>query len=206
MLVDRDKAIEACAKALEDFWGNGSTYEHCAAAIRKLTLEDCAPITPTENVVVLQLRTSADGMAFESYGRWSSVCRDAANLIESLSAQVDEEHERAEAYANIASKLQDKLYAAEAQVSELTSENKRICELHKVLMKNADERLEAAEAQVAELREDALPREPTVVMLQAALEWNRREKPHNVVFGREYHTAEHMWKAMIDAAKESGNE
>lgn len=39
--------------------------------------------------------------------------------------------------------------------------------------------------------------EPSLVMLQAALEWNRAEKPHNVVIGREYQVAQQMWKAMM---------
>ena len=47
-----------------------------------------------------------------------------------------------------------------------------------------------------------VPREPTLPMLQAALDWNRSEKPHNVVISREYHVATQMWKAMLAAAEE----
>jgi chromosome segregation ATPase len=164
MLVDRDKAIEACAKVAESIWDNGREGAHggeqanrTAAAIRKLTLEDCRVEVGDAQELITRMRERARirrGIPRAEKDRIAEVLEEASTTIESLSAQVDEEHERAEAYANIASKLQDKLYAAEAQVSELTSENKRICELHKVLMKNADERLEAAEAQVAELRED----------------------------------------------------
>lgn len=46
-----------------------------------------------------------------------------------------------------------------------------------------------------------VPREPTLDMLQAALEWNRSEKPHNVVIAREYHVATQMWRVMLAAAE-----
>lgn len=49
----------------------------------------------------------------------------------------------------------------------------------------------------------SVPREPTLEMMQAALEWNRREKPCNVVIGREYFVAQNFYREML-AASEQG--
>lgn len=81
-----------------------------------------------------------------------------------------------------------------AQVAALTAENKRICELHKGLMKNADERLDAAEAQVAEHKEDAerMPQRIIAALDKAGI-------ASMVGFGKR--TARQI---VLDAAKESG--
>jgi hypothetical protein len=102
MLVDRDKAIEACAKALEDFWGNGSTYEHCAAAIRQLTLEECR--VEVDKAVLEQLRN---------------------DVIESLSAQVAELRKERDVQNKLVGEQAADLVKCHWQVVELRKDAER---------------------------------------------------------------------------------
>jgi hypothetical protein len=85
MIVDRDKAIEKVLRALADFWGNGSTYEHCAAVIRQLTLEDCrVESTPHRKAVVDFLEQEANDLLAGKHKKGYRL-REIADLIESLS-------------------------------------------------------------------------------------------------------------------------
>jgi DNA repair exonuclease SbcCD ATPase subunit len=215
MLVDRDKAIEACAQVCELIdWpifchsaeesrlntARKEVLQKAAAAIRQLTLEDCRVEGDSE----FSKRPENAGLPAHVYQQ-----------VESLSAQVDEEHERAEAYGNVASKLQDKLYAAEAQVAELKQQlNTPITKVSGQCVKGHSPywislygrcmacRAEAAEAQVAELRKDA-----------ERYRWLRSEEvatdPRWYPFWDEFNVKlcrENKMDKLIDAAKESGNE
>jgi len=105
MLVDRDKAIEACAKVAESIWDNvregahgGEQANRTAAAIRQLTLEDCrVESTPHKKAVVDFLEQEANDLLAGKHKKGYRF-REIADLIESLSAEVAELRKDAERY------------------------------------------------------------------------------------------------------------
>jgi hypothetical protein len=207
MLVDRDKAIEACAKeadaeaewssrhyndyidrscmAAQRYYDMYKSALRVAAAIRQLTLEDC--------------RVEVD---IEQLQRIEQVCYD---LHEALGVKWGDDP-----YASIRS--------LSAQVAELQRKNAKL-EMDWMIEQPYRTyhywkyRTEAAEAQVAELRK-------ALAELIACKDLKDAFEPHFFQTGQ--HTAEHArmkldyerrkplaWKAaraIVDAAKESGNE
>jgi hypothetical protein len=110
MLVDRDKAIEACAKVAESIWDNvregahgGEQANRTAAAIRQLTLEDCR--VEVDKAVLEQLRN---------------------DVIESLSAQVAELRKERDVQSKLVGEQAADLVKCHWQVAELRKHERRL--------------------------------------------------------------------------------
>jgi hypothetical protein len=200
-LVDRDKAIEACAKVCEaEGMAGMDTYIAglCAKAIRQLTLEECME----------QDSFAWDGTAQGVEIMSREIDRQRAE-IESLSAQVAKSEQQHESDKNWLRAQRD---VAEEKLRDMTKERDEYKGCVELGIDDAASdmadfsamriRAEAAEAQVAELRKDA-----------ERYRWLRSEEvatdPRWYPFWDEFNVKlcrENKMDKLIDAAKESGNE
>jgi len=223
MLVDRDKAIEACAKVCDreaEHFGTVASdpalpshlschyvamdegARRCAAAIRQLTLEDCRAESSTD-VDALLHKLRKHPFFWLNGSRWvmgtepEQICVDAADLIESLSAQVEEAKDYVSA-------VDEENHHMKRQVAELTEKLKTLdpmCKSYGCGALKLIEKCVAADAKVAELRKDA----EKWRTLQAAVNANPLpDSPEDIEAWAK--TLARDTCGTSDAAKESGNE